>query len=325
MVSAAIALRVQRELSMMHGALGDRGDSVAFVELGNWMDHALERIGELIVQGAIDPQRPNRAGRGVGHSPLRGSTSRIGVFPTAANPLHWGHLVGGLAAMERFHLDKVYYVIAGHDPRKPTMAPAGVRHSIAREVLRLFEPLFEYSPVALGNEDPGEINVFRIVSSGARPLHAFYLAGSDHYHRLTSRAGSPDTIQRLETGVHHRIHGFDPRVHGLSAIFLDRGNPVDPIESDLDIRWIKGLPLQSSSTKIRGALNGSEPLCELAALPFSAYCAICAHGMYPLSADCVRPAVQALLLRELEASSRRRESGSPLPASEAGLPLYFGD
>jgi hypothetical protein len=25
-------------------------------------------------------------------------------------------------------------------------------------------------------------------------------------------------------------------------------------------------------------LGGSEPLCELTALPFTAYCAICAHG-----------------------------------------------
>jgi nicotinic acid mononucleotide adenylyltransferase len=183
--------------------------------------------------------------------------------------------------MERFQLDKVIYVIAGDDPRKPDLASANLRHHIAKKVIKLFHPLFEYSSIALGSAAPGETNVFRIMaSSGPQPLHAFYLAGSDHFHRFAPQTGDPDTIQRLEEGVRDRIHGFNPSLHRLSAVFLDRGDGSESVESFLDVRWIPQSPLKTSSTRIRGALGGREPLRELAALPFTAYCAICVHSTY---------------------------------------------
>jgi hypothetical protein len=188
--------------------------------------------------------------------------------------------------MERSQLDKVVYVVAGADPRKPALAVEHIRHHIAKDVLKLFHPLFEYSPLALGTTKPGEVNVFRIfAASNAQPLHVFYLAGSDHAHRFAARTGCPDTIQRLETGVRKRINGFNPRTHRLSAVFLDRGDRCAPVESCLDVRWIDHLPVRTSSTMIRGALSGHEPLCELAGLPFTAYCTICAHGMYRMEEE----------------------------------------
>ena len=211
---------------------------------------------------------------------------RLGVFPIAANPLHWAHLMSGLAAMERFCLDKIMFVIAGSDPRKPDLASAILRHQVAQQVLRLFHPLFEYSPIALGSSLPGEVNIFRIMSShGARPLHAFYLAGSDHCHRFAPQTGHPDTIQRLEEGVRNAIHGFDPRARWLSVVFLDRGDCSESVASFLDIHWIEQMPLKTSSTKIRGALSGREPLCELAALPFTAYCLLCTQGTYQMQQE----------------------------------------
>ncbi len=269
--------RIARELSQMQQTLGANADPEAFAELEFWTRSTLARIGELMAQGFIHPAE--RGHLASGRERLGRRHLRLGVFPTAGNPLHWGHLLSGLAAMERFHLDKVIYVIAGDDPRKPCLAPAELRHRIAKEVIRLFHPLFDYSPVALGGTTPGEINLFRIMTAdGGQPLHAFYLAGSDHFHRYAPQTGEPDTIQKLEEGVRRRIHGFDPRLHRLSAVFLDRGDRSETVETFLDVRWMADLPLKTSSTRIRRALDGSEPLHELAALPFTAYCAICAHG-----------------------------------------------
>jgi len=61
------------------------------------------------------------------------------------------------------------------------------------------------------------------------------------------------------------------------VVFLDRGGQSEPVESFLDVHWIEQMPLETSSTRIRGALQGQEPLCELAALPFTAYCMLCTH------------------------------------------------
>jgi nicotinic acid mononucleotide adenylyltransferase len=269
----------------MQEILGDHADANAFLALEHWTRSTLERIGDLMDQGYIDPARGE--GRRLGAEPARLSrhSLRLGVFPTAGNPLHWGHLLGGLAAMERFQLDRVMYVIAGEDPRKAALAHEHIRHRIAQDVLKLFHPLFEYSPLALGTTKPGEVNAFRVFARSDAPLHMFYLAGSDHARRFTPRTGRPDTIQRLETGVRKRVRGFNPRAHRLSAVFLDRGDRCAPVESFLDVRWIDHLPMRTSSTRIRGALSGHEPLCELLALPFTAYCAICAHGIYRMEEE----------------------------------------
>jgi hypothetical protein len=279
--TTAIAARIDRELSDMQQTLGGNADVNAFLTLGRWTRSTLDRIGKLMAQGFIYPAGIRGCGLSAWRKRFGRHPLRLGVFPTAGNPLHWGHLLSGLAAVERFHLDKVIYVIAGDDPRKPDLASSNLRHHIAKKVIKLFHPLFDYSPIALGSTVPGEINVFRIMTSnGTLPLHAFYLAGSDHFHRFAPQTGDPDTIQRLEEGVRGRILGFDPRLHRLSAVFLDRGDCSESVESFLDIRWIAQLPLKASSTRIRCALGGREPLYELTALPFTAYCAICVHGEY---------------------------------------------
>jgi hypothetical protein len=152
--------------------------------------------------------------------PSEDRESRIGVFPTAANPFHWAHLLGGLITMERFLLDKVIFVIAGQDSRKPEMASEDVRHSMTKEVLALFQPFFEYSSIALGTPTSGEENLFSILRMNpAQAIHAFYIAGGDHYYRFHPVTGSPDTIQKLEDGMSSKLFGFDGQLHRVSAVF----------------------------------------------------------------------------------------------------------
>jgi nicotinic acid mononucleotide adenylyltransferase len=286
MRTAAIEASICRELSSMQEILGHHADADAFLALQRWTRSTLGNIGNLMASGRIDPTAAERKKGGSMNASPRRRPFRLGVLPTAGNPLHWGHLLAGLAAIERFQLDKVVYLVAGEDPRKPGLAPEDIRHRIAKDVLRLFHPLLEYSPLARGTTEPGELNVFQFFAvHKAWPLHVFYLAGSDHFHRFTSLEGRPDTIQRLETGIRGRIAGFNPRTHRLSAVFLDRGDRCGPVETFLDVRWIDGLPVRASSTTIRGALSGQEPLCELVALPFTAYCAICAQGTYRMQQE----------------------------------------
>lgn len=275
-----IGERVSRELSSMQALLGEHADSGALLVLNRWARSTLSRIDQLADEGAIYPSR-NAQLRSGNHNRSFSRALRLGVFPIAANPLHWMHLLCGLAAIERLRLDKVVYVIAGADPRKPALASEQVRHRVAKEVLAIFSPLLEYSAIARGSMADGEENAFRIIASnGIRPVHAFYIAGSDHYRRLAPSSGNPDTIQKLEDGVLRRAHGFDPHRHWVSAVFLDRGGTLESVQTFLEVHWITGLPLQISSSRIRGALVGERPLSELSLMPFSAYSAICTRGLY---------------------------------------------
>ena len=166
-----IAHNVLRELYLMREVLGESAIEPDFAWLAQSAVSSLSHIGHQIVEGRSVPWVNVK--HFPAHYPVRpiNREVRLGVFPVAANPFHWVHLLGGLLAMQTFTLDKIIYVIAGSDPRKPDMAPAEARHAMARSLLRLFRPLFEYSPIALEDSSSGEENLFRISRNESAPAY----------------------------------------------------------------------------------------------------------------------------------------------------------
>jgi len=282
-----LAERIDRELLLMEAALGPEADATDFAAIREKALPCLERLKRLVQEQQINPCRKVRLcpDEAEPEQPRAGERAlRLGFFPTAANPLHWMHLIGGLAAISDLRLDKLIYAIAGSDPRKRNLVPAATRHLMAARVLRAFSPFLAWTPISLESSLPGEVNVFRLLQLNSQSrIQAFYLAGTDHYHRVDPVTGEPDTIQRLEDGIRGRLFGFDERRHELSVIFLDRGGPRHPVDTFLDVHWIDRLPLRMSSTCIRDALCGRGPRTALAGIPFSTFAAICALGLYGTS------------------------------------------
>ena len=276
-----VARNVLREIHSMRGVLGRFANAIDFAILEKSTVMSLARIEQLIVDGKIDPLAKIRHSMESRYLPHVNGELRIGVFPTAANPFHWAHLLGGLIAMERFLLDKVIFVIAGRDSRKPEMATEKVRHFMAKSVIDLFYPLFEYSSFALGTATTGEENLFKILGMNpGQANHAFYIAGGDHYHRFSPVTGNPDTIERLEAGMTSRLCGFDGLLHRVSVVFLHRESEEAHIPTFLDVRRVEKLPVQTSSTEIRRALEDRRHLARLCALPFAALVSICVSSLY---------------------------------------------
>jgi nicotinic acid mononucleotide adenylyltransferase len=276
-----IAHDVRSQIHSMRGALRGFANAANFVNLEHSVIASLGRIERLIVEGKIKPQAKVRHSvEGKLHPPVDREL-RIGLFPTAANPFHWAHLLGGLVAMERFLLDKVIFVIAGQDSRKPEMAPEVVRHSMAKKVVQLFHPLFEYSSIAFGKATTGEENLFNIFGMNPyQAIHAFYIAGGDHYHRFNPATGAPDTIQKLENGMTSKLYGFDEQLHRVSAVFLRRESEDGDITTFLDVRRVRMLPVQTSSTEIRRAFEDRRRWWKLYALPFVELDSICDNRLY---------------------------------------------
>ena len=240
--ASALVLRVSanvlRELHAMRGELGAAGNGLDFANLQQSVISLLCRIDKQIRSGRIRPWWEDE------ETPTSSPVDplRLGVFPIAANPFHWAHLLAGLFAMERYGLDQVRYVIAGRDPRKPDLAPEEERDAMSRAVLQLFSPLLTYSPVARGTDFCGEENFFRLLAQYPdRQIHAFYIAGSDHYHRTRPATGDPDTIARLEDGITRKLHGFDPDRFTVSLVFLQRGEKRGNVPTWLDVRFVRGL------------------------------------------------------------------------------------
>jgi nicotinic acid mononucleotide adenylyltransferase len=279
--TAQVFLRLSREFACMQAILQKYMDGNAFQELMAAVASCLGTTSNLIKKGEIVPWNRLRLGLGEPEYPVVDREVRLGVFPVAANPFHWMHFISGLMAISRFRLDKVVYIIAGNDPRKPDLLPVSIRHQMGKEVLQVFSPFFEYSPIALDNSLPGEVNVFKLLQlNAAQRIHAFYLVGSDHFQRFDPETGTPDTIQRLEEGIENELHGFSGYCHKISLIFLDRGLPKPEVKTSLEIEWIRDLPLHCSSTSIRDALNGHQAISRLQAVPFTVFNYICAKRLY---------------------------------------------
>ncbi len=206
---------------------------------------------------------------------------RVGFYPIAANPLHWGHLLIGLRAMAQLQLDKVVYVISVRDPRKPDMGSADLRYIMASDMQKLFGPLFAFSSLARHSGCDGETNLFRFLKlNRQQQLDMFYIAGGDHYRRFYPGTEYPDTLVKLELHMDARIFSYKPSMHAISAALIERGSHADYVETCLDVRFLQTLPFAASSTMIRAALNGAGPRSDLAILPYSSYVDIRAQNLY---------------------------------------------
>ncbi len=231
--AAAIGLRVEEQLRRSAWVLGLdlRASPLADVR---------SRAGHLLGQIAARPP----AGAG---APLR-----LGVYPVAGNPLHWGHLLGALQAITSLRLDRVAFVIQGLDERKRALSEAthDHRHAMAPRVLSVLAPLAEYCDVGRGRATVGEDNLFALLRRHrGRRVEATYLAGADHY-RAADPQGRPDTLARLERNLADPAVGHDRAHHSIRVAFVERGPRGPEVPTALPVTFLPGA-FDASSTAAR--------------------------------------------------------------------------
>ncbi len=240
-------------------------------------DQALARIQTRLDAGEIDPSRSLRLSADDA-SPADAGHVRVGVYPVAADPFQWGHLLVALRAVGELGVDKVVFVLAGDDPRKPTMTPVADRHPMGREVLDLFAPFFAYSPIAVGTTLDGETNIFRLLALNAdRRVDAWYMVGDDHY-RLVDKNGNPDTLPKLEANFARPEMGHSPTLHALKVAFIRREGIAQAIPTPLDVSFLDANGFDASSTQVR---NGRHALMPHAAYDYARRRALGLYGLTP--------------------------------------------
>lgn len=273
--------RVKSELGLMAQQLGLSAADEPFAAVYQTAAEHLFEIERLCCDGDIDPRAWVRACPEDEPCLPYSRSLRVGVYPVAANPLHWGHVLIGLRAMARLHLDKVVYVTAGRDSRKPGMAAADLRFIMARDLLKLFGCLFACSPLALASGCDGETNLFRFLRlNRQQPMDVYYIAGGDHCRRFYPGTDYPDTLAKLEMHRTARLFAYTPAMHSVSAAFIRRSGHGELADTDLSVHTLDSLPFDVSSTMIRAALAGAGPERDLALLPYSAWVDIRSMRLY---------------------------------------------
>ncbi|MFA6091392.1 MAG: histidine phosphatase family protein [Elusimicrobiota bacterium] len=234
----------------------------------------LSEVGQLLAAGEIDPRASLRVSAADAPKPISDRELRIGFYPVAADPFHWGHFFIALRAIATLRLDKVVFVLQGDDSRKPTMTQAFIRHPMGRAVLKFFMPFFEYSDIALGTGYDGETNLFRLLAlNGEQQMRIFYLVGADHY-RLLDKNGNPDTLAKIEGNTQNPDMDYHPAHHKITVVFTEREGSEADVPTWLDVVFMPKVPFTASSTLIR---EGHHAL-----MPYAAYEYVQRHapGLY---------------------------------------------
>lgn len=284
-ITQRIRERVRRELHSMGTTLNQSLNSYPLREIFETVEASLSQIAILLNRKEINPYGEIRTSGWDSEKKVVHRTLRIGFYPVSANPFHWAHLLIGLSAIAKFKLDKVFYIIAGSDPRKPALAPVEIRHLMGKEVLKIFTPLLGYSSIAAGSCSDGETNIFKILQLNPRQkIDAFYIAGGDHYYRFNPKTGGPDTIRKLEENIANKHHEFNEHLHSVSTIFIERGRKESVVETTLNIHFLPAMRFEASSTMVREAFQGKREQQTLAILPYTAYRLVKAFGLYSSNA-----------------------------------------
>jgi hypothetical protein len=142
------------------------------------------------------------------------SRARVGVFPLAANPVHWGHVVVSLFAIAELSLDNLVLLAAGAIDYKPLRdcdrIGESCRHEMLLRAVNVFEPLFRYTDVACGTENVGEVAVHDLRALNRdRPLDFVLVWGVEGEERLQrivqQTADSLENQNDLGEGCPHRL------------------------------------------------------------------------------------------------------------------------
>lgn len=171
--------------------------------------------------------------------------NRIALFGGSFDPVHNGHLLVAMAAVEELSLERIFFVPAAQSPFKPESKPASAE--LRLRMLRL----------ALAGETRYEVDAQEIRRGGTSytietvrnyrekfpNAQLFYLIGADHIPQL------------------HKWRSADQLAATVEFVAIPRpgeGTPVPP--PGFRVRTLQGFPLGLSSSQIRERVRAGKAI-----------------------------------------------------------------
>lgn len=161
---------------------------------------------------------------------------RLGLFGGTFDPIHLGHLMVAQAALEELALTRVILIPAAQSPFKPGQVPTAPGHRLA--MLRL--ALAGQNRIGLDDSEVQRggvsytVDTLRAVAGQNPGAELFWLIGSDHVPLLPGWREAGE-LARMATFV------AVPRP----------GHALSPAPEGFRVVWLKGFPLEVSSSILR--------------------------------------------------------------------------
>lgn len=201
---------------------------------------------------------------------------KLGLFGGTFDPIHCGHLDVARAAQQALALDVVWLIPARTPPHR-TRPHASAAHRFAMTALAVAaEPGMRLSDVEMDVEGPSYTveTLDRLEARGLSGTDVFFITGADAFKDIASWKAYPALLDRCHFVVVSRpgcrAAAMRTELPALAARMVDAPCAV-PARASIFLVDAPTAPV--SSTQVRHALAGHEPLEGLIPTPVAAYIA----------------------------------------------------
>ena len=213
-------------------------------------------------------------------------TQRIAVFGGSFDPIHLGHLVPTIHALETFHFDAVHLVPSGQPPHKPGLPLAPVIHRYAMVALATlpYERLYASDLEVFASGPSFTIDTVARFHARYPAAAVYFLLGSDSFSQIGTWSRWQELVDLAHLVVLHRAHIWgDELERRLPKPLHSRLCTVTPFESVADpdrptVYLLNHDPFPISATSIRERQRRGLPIRELVPHEVSSY--IDKYGLY---------------------------------------------
>src|SRR5687767_7475516 len=174
--------------------------------------------------------------------------NRIALFGGSFDPVHNGHLLVALAAMEELSLERIFFVPAAQSPFKPETKPAPPE--LRLRMLRLAlagQPRYEVDAQEIRRGGTSyTIDTVRNYRSRFPKAELFYLIGADHIPQL------------------HKWRAADELAAAVEFVAIPRpGEAAPAAPAGFRVRALRGFPLGLSSSQIGERVRAGKTIDQL--------------------------------------------------------------
>jgi nicotinate-nucleotide adenylyltransferase len=213
-------------------------------------------------------------------------TSRVAIFGGSFDPIHHGHLVPTIRALETFQFDAVHMVPAGQPPHKQGHPLTPVIHRYAMVAMATL-PYARLYACDLEVHAPGPsftVDTVRRFRHFHPDASIYFLLGSDSFSQIGAWNRWQELVEQAHLVVLHRAHIWGEELERrvppelrsrlvLTTPFAAVPDPERPTVYLLDHE-----PFPISATSIRDRLRRGLPISELVPHEVSSY--IEKYGLY---------------------------------------------
>ena len=192
-------------------------------EIETTINALLTQIQGLIESGEIHPEISFDPDTNVISGALPDRPLRVGFYPIAGDPPHWGHLAVMLQSIVDLKLDKLIIISRGAPTYKSGLSSESVRFGLIEAMTSRLAPIVQFSPIGSKRDDTSVQYIPEILDVNPDiGVNAYYIGGDEYGDELWRRFEPLVTEQRLSPS------------HSIGVALISRQNHREELQKRLE-------------------------------------------------------------------------------------------